>query len=572
MTDIPNLDDFSVVSDGPAPIAKKGFDWKKSNGVKIGVAAGLVLLTVLIFGWQFGLFGGSGKSKIAANPSGGTNPTPNNNPAPPPPPPPPVTPPAAPSNTPAEPQQTPPPSTAQPGSAPVTPGAPGPTPGYRPGMPPGYGPPGMPPGYGPPGMPPGYGPPGAQPGTNPPGVEPLPDDITKWKKDDYLRARRENHPKLAEAVFYASRNTGRNENSAQAFIDLLKPVKVQPNPDEPPGSYVPPPAMASPQLIESLVNALADNGTPPAKETLKGILTGDFSTDDDRTAVDAVIKSMAYHPSPENDALLLQMLTQPQSVRKAVPLNPASPMNPQMTISPSDLRMKAQEAIKLSASDKLRLSLAEHYAKSGIDPNDQTVQLLLQEDPVNLSAQLVLYKADEISNETKTKLEQYFLDYASLAVGLTMGIPSGVEGMAMGGALGMPGGGPGMPPGYGPPRYGPPGYGPPGMPPGYGPPGMPPGYRPGPPPGYGPPAAPPGGSERGFASPGEGTPSSDASAEKTTELDRGVKLAEGMWTSSLVASLEEELGEVRSLEKSARPSCWPARFRWIRCARRCIAC
>ncbi len=48
----------------------------------------------------------------------------------------------------------------------------------------------------------------AEPGTvKPEENRPLPDDVAKWKKDDYFRARRENDPKLAEAVASLSAKT-----------------------------------------------------------------------------------------------------------------------------------------------------------------------------------------------------------------------------------------------------------------------------------------------------------------------------------------------------------------------------
>lgn len=534
MADMPNLDEISVVSDGPAPVAKKGFDWKNSNGVKIGVAVVLVLLVVLIFCVQLGVFGG--KSNVANNP-GGTNTPADNGQNPPPSPP--TAPPAAPSspeNKPTEtPQATPAPAENNPTNNPnpqETP--PGTTPNPGPGMPPGYSPGRMPPGYPPGGMPPGYQqgmPPGATPGAT--DKPPLNEDFTKWgKKEDYVRARREGHQKLPEAVAYLGKKFAGRENYAQEFADLLKPIKEETKPADPSGGYVQPPMPASPQLIDAIVNALADNGTKPAKETLKKILTGEFITDDDRTAVEAVIKCMVSHPSEENDALLFQLLTTPDAVRKAASATPSGPGS-QMAMPPSELRTKAEEIVKVSASEKIREKLADHFSKSGVDANNQMLQFLLQEDPANLGAQLILYQGEETSNETKTKLEPYFLNYASLVLGMTMSVPSGVEGMSLSGASGAGLGS--VPPGYGPGRM-PPGYGPGGMPPGYGPGGMPPGYGPG---------------ARGGVQPPPSGESPTSDAPKVSEFERGVKLADMLWASEMAMSLPEQLGKVATMEKSA---------------------
>jgi hypothetical protein len=56
---------------------------------------------------------------------------------------------------------------------------------------------------------------------------------------------------------------------------------------------------------------------------------------------------------------------------------------------------------------------------------------LLEDAPANLAAQLVFYQSEEINNETKNRLEQYFLKYGSLAIGLTLGIPSEEEGISI---------------------------------------------------------------------------------------------------------------------------------------------
>ena len=77
MSEMPDLNEFSAIPEGPGPgpIPNKEFDWKKSNGVKWGVAIGLALLTVLIFCLALGVFGGG--KKVASNPGDATTtPTP----------------------------------------------------------------------------------------------------------------------------------------------------------------------------------------------------------------------------------------------------------------------------------------------------------------------------------------------------------------------------------------------------------------------------------------------------------------------------------------------------------------
>jgi hypothetical protein len=506
MSDMPDLNEFSAIPEGPGPGPgpNKEFDWKKSNGVKWGVAIGLGVLTVLIFCLALGVFG-NGKKNIASNPGDSTStpdsPPPNN---PPPtdsnPPTPQDTSNQNPSTTPGAENPTTPapdnPSTATPNPDPNATPTPNPLPSNFAGVPAGY-----PAGMGQPPIP-----------NADPAKPPLADDIKTWKKDEYLRARRENHPKLAEALAYARQYAPHDEKNARNFIDLLTPIKQENNPSNP-GGYAQPVMPASPQVIETLVLALAENGSDLAKKTLKDILAGEFAVDEDRAAVDAVMKSMTIHPSEENDDLLILLLTKPESLRKT---GTPSSTGAQPLMTASELRTKAQEAVK-SASENLRIKLADQFVKSNLDSNDPAVQLLLQEDPANLRAQLAIYQSEDLTKDTTAKLEQYFSNYASLAIGLTMGIPYGVEGMSPSGAT--PGYASGPPPGYAT-----------GAPPGFG--GVPSGFG-------------------GIPSPTTGTVPAPTTTEKLSDVERGVKLAKTLWTSSLVGKLAEQLDEVRILEKSA---------------------
>jgi hypothetical protein len=519
MTDLPDLNNLPDVNENPFPMKSEGFDWKKSNAVKFAVAGALLLFAMVIFGWQLGWFGG-GSNATAKNTSPSTPPV--SAPAPSPSPtdaPVANAPDAAAAPDPAA-AATNPSETTPNGTDPQNPAPSGdqtaqqPDPTGRTG--PNFG---MPPGYmGQPGM-------GMMPVD--PTKPPLPEDVSKWSKEDFLRARQENNPRLNDAVVYVGKKKAGEESAAQDLADLLKPLpKTEPNPNNPMGSYAQPSMPASPQLIEAIVYGLSENNTKPAQETLKKILSGEFETDDDRAATDAVIKMMALRPEQYDD-VMLQLLTKPETVRKAEDASMPSSMPRQPPQSPNEMRMKAQEQLKISASDNLRLKLADYFAKASFDSNDQTVQFLLQEDPANLGAQLVLYQTDDLGSDNKTKLEQYFLNYGSQAIGLTLCVPAGVEGMPMGSGASM---GPrtfGMPPGYG--QYGP----------GGGRPQMPGGY---PPSGY-----PSGGYSSGVGS----LPTPDAAHEKLSDAERGVRLASTLWSSQLIESLTEQLNKVQSFEKGA---------------------
>jgi len=249
---------------------------------------------------------------------------------------------------------------------------------------------------------------------------PLPDDVAKWKKADYLRARAENDPKLLNAVEYLGEKFAGSEPAAQGLTDLLKPLKVDPAPaGQPPGAVRPRNPAESTKLVETIVAALGSNGSAAAKSTLEQILSGSLATEDDKTAVEAALKTLVTNPSPEGDALLLRALTAADALR------PADRQGPWPA---KELRAKAMELVKPSASEGLRLKLAEAFAErfAKLDAQDPMRELLSITDPLNCRAQLVLYEG-ATAKDVKLKLEQQLLGYASTAMARMLGIPEGAE-------------------------------------------------------------------------------------------------------------------------------------------------
>ena len=144
------------------------------------------------------------------------------------------------------------------------------------------------------------------------------------------------------------------------------------------------------------------------------ILNGKFTTDDDKTAVEAVLKTLIQTPSAENDDILVKVIISPEEIRPAML---------QGIWQPAELRSRALDLVKLNPSESLSIKLADNLAQRGLEPNDPVVDFLLQDNPANLNAQLHLYQSEDLPLDTKTKLEQFFLKHSSQAIGLTMGIP-----------------------------------------------------------------------------------------------------------------------------------------------------
>jgi hypothetical protein len=386
----------------------KGKGWKKhlqSNGVKAGLAGVMVLLLVLIIGWQL-MFGGSSAPKPA-----GTTASlePSKTQSAPTPPPMPETTQAAPEqkdtppadqngqtaqeSSPEQPAVTQPEATQPEQAQPVVSGRGG-----------------------------AHGAPVADSGVQ----SQLPEDVSKWEKGDYIRARQENNPKLLDAVKSLGEKNPGSVPVAQQLADLLKP----PKPADPNNTAYTPSPMSG--LTEATIDALGKNGSQAARQILVQILNGKFVTDNDQMAVDAVLQTLVQTPSPENDDILIKILVAPAETHTSS-MRGAS--------QPTDLRAKVLEKVKQNASENLCIKLAENLVQRGMEANDPKLEFLLQDNPANLAGQLVLYQSEDLSPEAnakldqffldmKTKLEQSFLKYGSQAISLTMGIPAQTEGMS----------------------------------------------------------------------------------------------------------------------------------------------
>jgi hypothetical protein len=296
---------------------------------------------------------------------------------------------------------------------------------------------------------------------------PLPEDVAKWKQQDYHRARQENDPKLLTAIARLGEKFPGNEKAARCLIDLLKPLPSEKPaektpPDKPPVSVpgqpvssgggqpsavrpmqpsgvpganpnVPPSRPSNPgdltKLVETIVEALGCNGSETARGTFEQILAGTFATDDDKAAVEAALKALVAHSSNENDALLLRVLTAADKLR---------PAGRQGSWPAKDMKAKAFELVKTSASSGLRTQLAEavlgEHAK--IDPKEPIDEFLLAPTLLNCGAQLVIYQKAFPDKELKAVLEQQLLGYGSQVLSRCLDIP----GEALPASAGMPAG------------------------------------------------------------------------------------------------------------------------------------
>ncbi|MBN2473923.1 MAG: hypothetical protein JXB62_04915 [Pirellulales bacterium] len=247
-----------------------------------------------------------------------------------------------------------------------------------------------------------------------------PEDVAEWIKEDYFSARAENDPKLLEAVRYLGEQFVGNTNVAAGLAALLPPPKVEPDepkegqPQQPPGGQ----RDAKP-LIEAIVAALGANGTDAARTVLEQVLAGKVATDDEQTAISAVLSVLVKNVSPQNEEVLFRLLTEPEKLR---------PQADGQT-SAEQLRERTLAAVTPVASDQLRTRLAGYLVQpTTSDSTRGVLGKFLEEDRIeNLGAQLVLCLGDKTPEETKAKLQTYFTAYSSRTLAEVLGLPAGAS-------------------------------------------------------------------------------------------------------------------------------------------------
>ena len=183
--------------------------------------------------------------------------------------------------------------------------------------------------------------------------------------------------------------------------------------------------------------ALGENGTNLARATLEQILAGTLATDDDRAAVEATLDTLVAHPGEENSALLLRVLLAPDEIR------PAERQGPWPA---RDLRAKAFDLIKPAATAELRAKLAEALADRlvRLAAGDPMREFLLATNPLNCSAQMVLYEKATLTKDLRTRLEQQLAGYSAVALGRLLELPTEalIGTVGAGSFAGGPAGGP----------------------------------------------------------------------------------------------------------------------------------
>ena len=313
---------------------------------------------------------------------------------------------------------------------------------------------------------------------------PLPENVAKWKPEHYFRARRENDPKLLEAVAYLGKTFPGKKPAAKGLTKLLKPLPPEKPPEQPapgqnppgaagvapfgppgiappgaPGATLPgPPGLAPPGVREfeppgapGIVQPPRDGPFPPhIDRPIPGM--SPYNSGNLTGLVEAIVTALGNNGSEVAQNTIEQVLSGTfktdddkaavEAALKALLAHPGQENDALMLrvltepddLRPSDrqgpwpakeLQAKALELTKQSASSGLRLELAKALVEHRVilDPKDPMHEFLLASNPLNCSAQLTFYEEGHPTAELETRLEDQFLVYSSLAMARYLDIP-----------------------------------------------------------------------------------------------------------------------------------------------------
>lgn len=248
-----------------------------------------------------------------------------------------------------------------------------------------------------------------------------PEDISDWKRDDYYSAKRDNDPRLVEAVAYLGRRFIGNENAAILLAKLLEAPTDDPflsgnrednnrRPENDPADKLPP----------AIIAALALNNTPHAQRTLEQLVTGSLKTVSPQLAAQAALKALLAHPHPKSEELLLNLLLDASSMSE----------DEHLALDMNQLQQAAVEPIRAVASESFRTRLAKRLL--GPDLSQETFNhlwpCLKDPKPENLPAQILFYQGGRLNPKDHEELQERLIERSGLMLDALLGIGPSTHG------------------------------------------------------------------------------------------------------------------------------------------------
>lgn len=250
-------------------------------------------------------------------------------------------------------------------------------------------------------------------------LPPLPAAVADWQDKDFLLARITGDPMLVPAVNYVASHRVGDDGAARLLGRLLQPSTLGELREEIGGLTRRRSSARSSRkssLVEAIIAALGANDTDVARQFLRTLVTGEFETEDDKTAAFAALKALVDHPGAENEAILFHLLVSPDEVR----------LPDCGDVTADQLRSQALTWLEPTASVQLRLRLARSLVDGQVTGTVESSleSLLTSPHPSNLEAQIVLYQASLAGRAALGEtIEGNFFGYSSQALGELFGLP-----------------------------------------------------------------------------------------------------------------------------------------------------
>lgn len=255
-----------------------------------------------------------------------------------------------------------------------------------------------------------------------------PEDLDKWRPEDFRSARAEGDAKLVEAVERLGERAQGSDKAAAMFVELLMPPPEEPPPEDESKNrrqniYNTRRSVQTPRnLVPTIIEALGKNGTSGSRMALLGIISGQLPIDStDRNLQSKAIEALVEDENPEAENLLFMILT---AVEPPVAAEGEEKDNRRDT-SVEQNRNTVLDLLQNKRAPQLRMRLAD-VALNPATPADQReafMAFLMSPDADNLPAQKKIYLDPSTQAPERTALAEQFIDYSVTSINELLGIP-----------------------------------------------------------------------------------------------------------------------------------------------------
>ena len=229
--------------------------------------------------------------------------------------------------------------------------------------------------------------------------------LSQWNDADFLRAREAGDPRLVAALEQRAKNPQRTPAEAEMLESLLRPAVPARRPGKRGDAAADPPA-APKGVFHAVAAALGANQTAAARQTLAGLLAGDFPEAPAEAVAEDAAVALLRQDSAQSEQIVLDHLVAPPS---------------------ADRQDAVAAAVSAYGSARLRRLLAQSVidAAPPADHRQVLLALLCEPNPRNLEAQVLLYQSASADAAMRTALEKQFAAASTAALQALLGLAEG---------------------------------------------------------------------------------------------------------------------------------------------------